>query len=325
MQTKPVKKKIRRIVRLVLWILLVQFVLINISAAFYARKLTYLEEGPPPVENGNRNIFKKTWKIFVGPRLYKLPVGYYPSFPFDTVKLKTKNGRLIDGWYSKTDSAAKGTVILFHGVTSNKTSTIDEANEFRYLGYNVFLVDFRSHGLSEGKVTTIGVREAEDVKLAYDYVSGKGEKRVFLWGLSMGAVAICKAVSDYNLTPSGLIMEMPFGSLQQHLEGRARTLGFPGEPFGFLVTFWIGVERGFNGYKHRTARYAKNVNCPVLLQWGADDTYVTKSEVENVFHNLATTDKKLVIYENAGHESLLRKNTDMWRMEVESFLKRNTK
>ncbi len=325
MQSKPSKKKIRRTVRLVLWILLVQFVLINISAAFYARKLTYLQEGPPPVETGSRNILKKTWKIFVGPRLYKSPVSWFPSFPYDTVKLKTKKGVLIDGWYSKTDSAAKGTVILFHGVTSNKTSTIDEANEFRYLGYNVFLVDFRSHGLSEGNVTTIGVRESEDVKLAYDYVISKGEKQIFLWGLSMGAVTICKAVSDYGLTPSGLIMEMPFGSLQQHLEGRARTLGFPGEPFGFLVTFWIGVERGFNGYKHRTVRYAKNIACPVLLQWGADDTYVTKPEVENVFSNLATADKKLVIYENAGHESLLRKNTSLWRTEVESFLKKNTR
>ncbi|MBK6937076.1 MAG: alpha/beta fold hydrolase [Chitinophagaceae bacterium] len=325
MQKKPGKGKLRRIIRLFLWVLLIQVILINISAAFYARKLTCLREGPPPEAGPSSNIFKKTWKIFVGPGVYKTPVYRVPAFPYDAVKLTTANHLLLDAWYGKTDSVPKGTVILFHGITSNKGVVLDEANEFRFMGFNVLLVDFRAHGNSEGKVTTAGVRESEDVKLAYDFVTAKGEKNIFLWGQSMGAVVICKTVSDYGLKPSGMIMEMPFGSLQHHLEGRARTLGFPGEPFGLLVTFWMGVERGFNGFKHKTTRYANNITCPVLLQWGFNDTYVTQPEIESVYKHLASSDKRLVVYQNAGHESFLRKDPLLWRYEVESFIQRSIK
>ena len=55
-------------------------------------------------------------------------------------------------------------------------------------------------------------------------------------------------------------------------------LGFPQQPFAFLTTFWVGIERGFNGYKHNTTRYMKDVHCPVLMQWGTKDALILKHE-----------------------------------------------
>ena len=91
-----------------------------------------------------------------------------------------------------------------------------EAEEFRDLGYNVMMVDSRAHGNSGGNITTIGYCESEEVKFAKDYMQQTGEKNIFLLGVSMGAVEIVKAVSDYQLHPSGIIIEMPFLSLQSH-------------------------------------------------------------------------------------------------------------
>jgi uncharacterized protein len=166
------------------------------------------------------------------------------------------------------------------------------------------------------------------VKLAYNYVAGKGEKNIFLWGNSMGAVVVAKAIADYNLKPTGVILEMPFGSLQAHLRARARALGFQGlpeKPFGFFVTWWMGIERGFNGFKHKTASYAKKVNCPVLMQWGARDNYVRQDETDQVFNAIASTNKKLVVYDHASHESLVQNDPAKWRIETERFLAANTK
>jgi len=127
------------------------------------------------------------------------------------------------------------------------------------------------------------------------------------------------------LKPSGILLEMPFASLQSHLKARARTLGFPSQPFAFLVTFWIGIESGFNGFSHKTSWYAKKVECPVLMQWGERDNYVQKSETDLVFSSIASPHKKLVSYEQAGHQSLLQSDLLKWRMEVESFLTSNLK
>lgn len=321
MEKKPLKKQISSVLRWVGWVLLVQFILINISASLYAYRLTHFYRNLPEGHADEpTNIFSKSWKLFTGPRYPRPQVSDQPSFPFDTVRLKTKSDLLIEAWYGKTDSVSRGTVILFHGITVTKSSLLDEVNDFRYMGYNILMVDFRGHGNSGGNTTTIGARESEEVKLAYDYIAGKGEKNIFLYGSSMGAVAIAKAVSDYAIRPAGLILDMPFLSLQSYLKAKARVLGFPRQPFAFLTTFWIGAERGFNGFKHKTTRYAARIHCPVLMQWGTMDQLVLRGEMQKVYDAIASADKKLVIYDGAQHESFLRKSPLKWRIETGKFL-----
>ncbi len=324
MKKQNTKRKLPTFIRWILWVLLVQFILINISASLYAFRLTHVNDDPS-LRNSKpaRNIFTKTWRLFTGPRQPRSIITEWPRFPVDTVTLKTHDGILIEAWYGKTDSGRKGTVLLFHGIASNKGMLLAEAEEFRNQGYDVMLTDLRAHGNSGGNTTTIGVREAEEVKLSYDYVVQKGEKNIFIFGSSMGAVVVVKAIGDYELKPAGAILEMPFASLQSHLQARARALGFgglPEKPFGFLVSFWMGIERGFNGLKHQTARYAAKLSCPVLMQWGARDTYVLKAETDKVFNSIASSRKKLVIYDQAGHESLLQNDPAKWQTEVNKFL-----
>ncbi|MDP9230849.1 MAG: lysophospholipase [Bacteroidota bacterium] len=320
---EELKKKNRLVsfVKLILLVLLVQFILINISAALHANKLIHLYDVPEfkKQTTASRNIFTTTWKLFAGPRYYRAKISEKPYFIYDTVQFKTASQITIDAWYSKTYSA-KGTVILFHGITGNKQQLFGEAYAFKTFGYNVMLVDLRSHGNSGGKKTSIGVKESEEVKLAYDYCIQHGDKNIFLYGLSMGAVVVSKAIYDYDLSLSGIIIEMPFASLQDHLKARARVLGFPEQPFAFLVTFWLGIEQGFNGFNHKTTRYVKKIKCPVLMQWGQLDKYVLEKETISIFENIASQQKKLVNYENAGHSSLLQNDPDKWKNEVEKFL-----
>lgn len=322
---KRKKNKFSAITKWVLWVLLVQFILINISAALYAYKLTHFytdKQIRKPYDE--INVFGKTWRLFTGPRFQKQINGDIPVFQYDTVWLQTKSGLQINGWYAKTDSVPKGTVIMFHGITSNKGVMIPEANEFRYQGYNILMVDLRAHGSSDGFTTTIGIKESEEVKLAWDWVKQKGENNIFLYGVSMGAVIISKAIRDYQVHPKGVILEMPFGSLKSYLQARARLLGFRGfaqKPFSWLVGFWINIERGVKGFGHQTKKYIRHITCPVLIQWGAEDNVVLKRETEEIYGALTTQNKKLVVYENAGHESLLQKYPSKWQSEIEGFFR----
>ena len=315
-------KKFRSAVKWILRVLLFQFILMNISASLHAWKLTHFYTDPELriIRPSSKNVFVKTWKLFAGIKFPRSLKNNAPQFPIDTVQFKTKNGLLIDCWYSKPDSAAKGTVILFHGLSTNKNYFAYEAVQFRNWGYNILMVDLRGHGNSEGNITTLGFRESEEVKLAYDFVRQKGEKNIFLWGLSLGAVSIAKAISDYDIKPSGVILEMPFACLQSYLKARSRVFGFPEEPFGFLVTAWVGIERGYYGFGHKVTDYVKKINCPVLLQWGSRDRYVLQEETDGVYNNIASVNKKLVVYEDADHQSLLRHDPEKWRQEVGALL-----
>jgi uncharacterized protein len=310
------KKFLRRILR----IILVLFVLLNIIVIFHAYKFTHFyNPGEIAVKTPQEKTgWDKTKEILFGFSTVKQQ-NTAPDTAYTTVYLKTKDSLKLEAWLI-TVNDAKGTVAMFHGHGSKKSAVLAEAREFNKLGYNTLLLDFRAHGNSEGNTCTIGYKESEDVKLAYDYVKASGEKNILLWGISMGAAAITKSVHDYQLTPSKVILEMPFGSLPDAVRGRIKMMHLPAEPLSTLLTFWGGTIRGFWAYNLKPEEYVKDIKCPVLLQWGRLDPRVTEKETNEVYANIATQ-KKLVIYENSGHESLCKKEPQKWVNAVTDFLK----
>jgi alpha-beta hydrolase superfamily lysophospholipase len=239
---------------------------------------------------------------------------------FEKVILTTKDKIKLEGWYGKTDSMPKGTVLLFHGHGSKKTSILEEAIGFRKMGYNTFLLDFRAHGNSGGNTSTIGFFESEDVKLAYDFIKETNEKNIILWGISMGAAAITKAMNDYPLKPNKIILEMPFASILQAAEGRIKMMGLPSQPLATFIAFWGGAEHGFWAFGMKPVEFVKNIQQPTLLQWGKNDPRVKREETDAIYNNIPSFKKSLVIYEHSGHESLCEKENEKWMQTVRQFL-----
>jgi len=315
---KTKTRTLRSYLRLILWVLLAQVVLANVSASIYAYKLTHFYSAPPPVYAG-QNILDQTWKLFVGPRFYKNIQEPEPPFPYRNITLHTTDSIAIDGWYSTVDTA-RGCVVLLHGLTVNKSFLEKEAAAFRRWGYNVLLIDFRAHGRSGGNNSTFGAKETDELVQAFAFARAQGNKHIILYGASLGAGVCIKAVSENKVRPDAIIADMPFGTLHNHLRARARVLGFPAEPFGTLVTMWIGMERGYNGFRHDIGSYAKKVTCPVMVEWGEKDKYVSRDEVDRVYANLASPHKKMVTYPEADHESFLHIDPLTWEREVKAFL-----
>ena len=301
---------------------IILFILINIIVAFHAYKFTHFyDKGSISIKKPEeKSGWDKTKEILFGINAVKKANTIAADSTFQTIYLKTKDSLKLEAWYIPADSA-NGTICLFHGHGGTKSGVYKEAEEFVKMGYNALLLDFRAHGNSEGNTCTIGYDETEDVKLAYDYIKNKGEKNIVLWGISMGASTITKAIKDYQLQPQKVILEMPFGTIEDAVKGRVKMMGLPAQPISILLTFWGGTEHGFWAFGMKPQEFAKNITCPALLQWGANDPRVTRSEEEILFKNISTTSKKMVVYETAGHESLCKKETAKWVAEVSSFLK----
>src|SRR4051812_16921628 len=166
-----------------LYLFLILFLLLNIIAAFHAWKFTHFY--PAGVYNNKKPEQMTTWEktktILFGVRLSKSVVTVKPSVPYKTIILRTASGLKLEGWWMPVPKA-RGTVILFHGYGGCKDGTIPEASYFRQLGYSTFLLDFRGNGNSDGNVCTVGFKEAEDVKLAYQFIQQQNEKHIVLWG-----------------------------------------------------------------------------------------------------------------------------------------------
>ncbi len=311
----------KKVLKYSLGTILILFVLLNVITAFHAYKFTHFyDAGEIAVKSKtDKTKWDITKEILFGINAVKKPNNITADSIWQTVNLATKDNLKIEGWHQKAVGNAKGTVILFHGHGGTKSGVMKEAGEFRKMGYHTFLIDFRAHGGSGGNTCTIGYDEAEEVKLAYNYVKEKGETNIVLWGISMGAAAISKAVNDYSLRPSKIILEMPFGSIVEAASGRIKVMGLTPQPLATLITFWGGTEHGFWAFNMKPSEFAKKINTPTLLQWGKMDPRVSQSETDLIFHNLPA-EKKLVVYETAAHESLCKKENSKWLLEVHNFL-----
>lgn len=303
------------------YILLGIFLLLNVMAIFHAYKFTHFYAGIIPAKKPEQMSFsEKAAAIFVGVKYSKSKVVDSFEVKHSTITLRTKDSIRLESWYAKADSNARGTIVMFHGHGSNKSAIIKEATAFHEMGWNVLMTDFRAHGNSDGETCTIGYDESKDVKAAYDYIKAGGEKNIVLWGISLGAATILSAIDQFNIKPNKLILEMPFGTLQEGVKGKLRMMHIPIEPMSTLLTFWGGVEQRNWGFDFRPQDFASKVNCPVLLQWGLNDPRVTQTETNTIFKHLASHDKLLMVYVKSGHQSLCKNENAKWVSTVGGFL-----
>lgn len=197
---------------------------------------------------------------------------------------------------------------------------LDKAEIFLHSGYNTLLIDFMGSGGSEGNQTTIGFYEAQEVKAAFDFLQSRGETNIILYGTSMGAVAIMKALNDDLLPATSVILECPFGTMLETVQARFKTMNVPSFPMANLLVFWGGVQNNFNAFKHNPVDYAKGITCPVLLLSGEKDEKVSMQEINRIFKNLAGK-KKLITYPLAGHENYLVQYKEQWTKDINAFLR----
>lgn len=308
----------KRTYKRLLWALLLVIVFLNAVALLHAYKLTHFDpsatrrlEASTPLSVG-----EKLGLLLTGADMPRPVNKTRPTLPYQTVKLKSN--KAIECWYIPRDSA-KGTVALFHGYGGEKSGLIDKAEVFHHLGYNTLLVDFMGAGGSEGVQTTIGFREAEQVRTCFDYLQQRGEGNIVLFGTSMGAVAIMKAMADHHLSARALVLECPFSSMLQTVENRFDMMGAPSFPMAPVLVFWGGTLNGFNAFEHNPANYAKKITTPTLLLWGEKDDRVKKRETDEIFQHLAGP-KTLQTYPLAGHENYLTKYKGEWTGDVARFL-----
>lgn len=310
----------RKLIRRTLNALLGVFVLLNVVAVFHAYKFTHFSKKPAPKIDVSHLATADKLKMAVFGVNNARPVNEkQPAHPYRTVTINS-NVKL-ECWEVK-HPRPMGTVIFFHGYIASKSTQLERAEEFYQLGYSLLLVDFMGSGGSEGYETTIGYREAAEVKDVYEYLAKAGEQNIYLFGTSMGAAAILKAMHDYPaMAPRGIILECPFGSMYKTVCARFKTMSAPAFPMAGLLVFWGGAINGFWAFGHNPQEYARSVKCPALLMCGGKDERVSREEIDCIYSNLQG-EKFVKIYPGAGHESYLNDYREEWVKDISAFLPR---
>lgn len=319
-RTVPARRSRRRLLCLAAAL----FVLPNALAFFHARAMTRFQAGakaPPRPEA--MSISDKLTALVFGVRVPRPENRQTPAdfdLEFETTTVESEPGVVLEAWRIAC-AEPRGTVVLFHGYAASKSEVLSDARLFHELGYEAVLVDFRGSGGSTGDYTTLGVEEARDVAAVWlAETRVEAARPVILFGRSMGAAAVLRAIARHGVSPSAAVVQCPFDRMSTAVSRRCEALGAPTFPTTALLLFWGGLQLGFNPFTHNPVDYARDTACPVLILQGDADPRVKVSDVEEIADSLAGR-SRLVLFEGCGHDACSRHDPDLFRETVGGFLR----
>lgn len=298
------------------------FIFLNILALNHARAmLLYAPRGERTAKPESLTWPQRIKVLFLGvtvprPTGSELPGDLAPEA--QRLFIPTTAGATLGAW-SCDRGPGRPWVILFHGYATDKTSLLREARIFLDLEMSVLLVDFRGSGESSERYTTIGCQESDDVTAAFRFVQKEwSPDAVILFGRSMGAAAILRAIRKDVIEPDGIILEAVFDNLLHTIRNRFRAMGVPSFPSADLLLWWGGRLVGFNGFAHNPVEYAAAARCPALFIHGANDPRASLDEGRRVFAAVPG-DKYFLEIPAAGHGSYAAVQPEKWIKTVAQF------
>ena len=133
---------------------------------------------------------------------------FYPAKPwaqnptrvglgYEDVVLIHPKGLRIHGWWLPAVGKPRGTVYFLHGNAQNISTHIMSVNWLPDAGFNVFLLDYRGYGLSEGKAKFPDV--LSDIQLGLDWLGKSARldgKPLIIFGQSLGASLSIDVMSE---------------------------------------------------------------------------------------------------------------------------------
>jgi len=304
--------------------LLSAMVSVNLIAFMQARAMTRFTGGGERTAKPEwLNFFDAASVIISGvnvPRPQNTRTPAALDLPFETHRFSSGNGSTLEAWYVPGNDE-RLIVVLFHGYAANKSTILNAARVFHELGYGNLLVDFYGSGGSSGNETTLGVEEARDVAAAVGYVRKTWpNRRVVLYGISMGGAAVLRAIAAEKVTADAIILEATFDTLLNTGKSRFHALGLPGSPFTELLIFWGSLQRGFNFFSHNPVDYARSVNSPTLILHGEKDARATLEQAHNLTRSFDGK-ARLIVYPDVPHMAIVNARPSEWTRDIEVFLK----
>lgn len=130
------------------------------------------------------------------------------------VSITAGDGAVLRAWYIEPQEPNGESVIILHGIGSNRTSYTGFADIFLREGYSVLLPDSREHGESGGNAVTFGILERNDVSQWVSFARTRAPHCTYLLGESMGAAIGLQATTATNQL-CAVAVESPFATFRE--------------------------------------------------------------------------------------------------------------
>jgi uncharacterized protein len=200
--------------------------------------------------------FNQVGMVFQSTSLPKKHQFDYQS-KFEELNIKSFDGVNLNGLLFKAESS-KGLVFYLHGNAGNLENWGKIAKTFTNLGYDIFILDYRSFGKSEGIIED-EEQLNKDVSIVYNVLTKKyPESKIIIAGYSIGT-GLAAILASSN-KPKALMLQSPYYSFTELSDSRVPF--FP----DFMKKFHL-----------ETFRFLPKVKAPIYIFHGLDDQLISCS------------------------------------------------
>jgi alpha-beta hydrolase superfamily lysophospholipase len=239
-------------------------------------------------------------------------------------ELKTPDNVELRGWKIRASQSNGYWVLLFDGVSDNRTGVLGPAEVLLRHGFSVVMMDSRAHGASGGEMATYGWKERYDtVSVTNALCASENVRHLYALGVSMGAaIALQSAAVETRI--EAVVAEDPFADLREVSYDYAglriwpllgETLFRPAALFGLRAMSEAG---GFNPDDVSPVKAVTERPFAVLLICGTRDDTIPCRHAERIY-TAATGRKELWVVFGARHASALGQDPAGYEKRVISF------
>lgn len=268
------------------------------------------------------------WGFVSSNLILKIPrdsVDFNPKsfgYEFEPFKTLTEDGVVIEGWFIPAKKKTGACVVAMHGWGASRSDILSNT-AFLAEHFNLVYFDFRNHGKSGGKKTSLTCLEIKDLESVIRFL--KKEKKdvvqqIGLYGFSMGgSVAISAGAKIPEIR--AVLAESPFASFNQTVKRFAKLFyGIP-EWIVPLTLFFARMRLGFNPEKCSPLYYVSELSPRALMifQGGADERMpVTEGKM---LYEKAKEPRELWIVPQAGHGDISEKVPEEYKEKLLKFFR----
>lgn len=228
-------------------------------------------------------IFALQEKLIFFPQKLAKEHAFNFGHPFEEINIKTEDEKMLHGLLFKTDSS-KGLIFYLHGNAGSLDAWGGVAEVYTRLHYDIFLLDYRGYGKSEGTIES-EAQLFDDVQKAYNAMLTRYEEdKIHVLGYSIGTGPAAKLASSND--PRLLILQAPYFSLTDVMKHTYR----------IIPTFLLK-------YNLETHLYIQDCKMPIVLFHGYEDELIPYSQSLKLKDLLKESDT-LITINGLGHNGM---------------------
>lgn len=229
----------------------------------------------------------------------KLESNYSFNFEtnFEEIEVVTEDNLKLNSLLFKAKNS-KGLIFYLHGNAGSLKSWGGVSKTYTELGYDLFILDYRGFGKSEGDIDS-QEQLFSDVQMAYNLMlESYSENQIIILGYSIGTGLAAKLASVNK--PKQLILQAPYYSMIDMMK----------QEYPIVPTFLLK-------YKLETNEYIVKCKMPICIFHGKKDKLIDFNSSLRL-QKLIKSTGELIVLKNQGHNGMT--DNEEYKRELKRIL-----